>query len=325
MELKAKQLIVAIGVFDGVHLGHKELLKTALELRTETGLPIIAVTFSPHPKMVLDQSNGHLRLLTPEREKQILLEGMGIDYYWAIPFTQEVARLSAEQFVEHYLCTLLKSRYVVCGFNFTFGYMGRGTPEYLQETCEDKGFEVVVVPPFEIRGEVVSSTKIRKLVMDGDVKTSGEFLGRPYCIYGEVVRGSGVGGRIGVPTSNVHYPAEKLLPKNGVYSVLARVSGGNLMPAVCNIGVKPTFGGVRTYVEVHIPGFSGELYGAGMQVFLARYIREERKFPSIDLLKEQIQSDIETALCDLESGETLGLYGGLFTLLGAYDRIFSIE
>ena len=167
MELKAKQLIVAIGVFDGVHLGHKELLKTALELRTETGLPIIAVTFSPHPKMVLDQSNGHLRLLTPEREKQILLEGMGIDYYWAIPFTQEVARLSAEQFAEHYLCTLLKSRYVVCGFNFTFGYMGMGTPEYLQEICEDKGFEVVVVPPFEIRGEVVSSTKIRKLVMDG--------------------------------------------------------------------------------------------------------------------------------------------------------------
>lgn len=297
-------------------------MNTALELRSETGLPVMAVTFAPHPKIVLEQSNGHVRLLTPEREKKVLLEDMGIDYYWAIPFTEQVARLSPEQFADHYLCSLLNSKYVVCGFNFTFGYMGRGTPQYLKEICRDKEFEVLVVPLFEIRGDVVSSTKIRSLILDGDSVTANEFLGRPYCIYGEVVRGTGVGGQIGVPTSNIRYPADKLLPKNGVYSVLARVSGGDLMPAVCNIGVKPTFGGGQTCVEVHVPGFSGQLYGADMQIFLDRYIREERKFTSVDFLKEQIQSDIETALCHLQSEETLGLDDGLFTLLGAYDRIF---
>ncbi|HOK64441.1 MAG TPA: bifunctional riboflavin kinase/FAD synthetase [Bacillota bacterium] len=315
-------MIAAVGVFDGVHLGHKELFRTALDLKKDTQLPVAAVTFSPHPKVILNENNCIFGLLTLEEEKKALLEVMGIDYYWAVPFSREVARLSPEEFVDNYLCAYMETKYIVCGFNFTFGYKGAGTPRYLKSIERDKGFEVKIVPPFEIEGEVVSSTRIRELISDGDVERANRFLGRPYCVYGEVIKGNGVGGQIGVPTSNIDFSPNKLIPRRGVYAVFARLVCGELMPAVANVGVRPTFGGVHTRMEVHIPGFSKELYGEKMQVFFLKYLREEQKFASPYSLKEQIQSDIEEALLVSKSQLRQGFDLDSFTLLSAYDRIF---
>jgi riboflavin kinase/FMN adenylyltransferase len=298
-DLGTQKVIVAIGFFDGVHRGHRELFNTALEIKGKTNLPVVAVTFDPHPKSLIQPSDGYNTLLTPVHEKKALFEAMGVDYLWAIPFTTGLLRLSPEEFIKHYLCSLIRSQHIVCGFNFTFGYRGQGTPQYLEQVGMDMGFSVSVVPPFTLGGEVVSSTRIRQLLADGNMEEAAELLGRPYCVHGDIVAGDGIGRQIGTPTANVGFPEDKLLPRSGVYAVLARCMGGRLRPAVANVGVRPTFSGSRTRVEVHIPGFSGQLYGKSMQVFFMKYIREERKFKSRELLKSQIEADIEAALLAL--------------------------
>jgi riboflavin kinase/FMN adenylyltransferase len=316
-----QRVIAAIGAFDGLHRGHKELFKTALKIKDKTGLPVVAVTFQPHPKSLIKSCREYTALLTTEQEKKMLLENMGIDYFWAIPFTVDVSRLSPREFIRHYLCTLVRAQHLVCGFNFTFGYRGQGTPKFLEEIGVDMGFKVTVVPPFTVHGELVSSTRIRQLLADGRVDEVIDLLGRPYCVFGEVVRGDGIGRQMGTPTSNIDFPCDKLLPTAGVYAVFVRDKGSEVRPAVANVGVRPTFGGSRTRVEVHIPGFSGELYGGSMQVFFMKYIRGERKFSSRELLRNQIEADIKTAL------SVLGPLGvefpgrDSFTLIGAYDRI----
>lgn len=301
-----QKVIAAIGFFDGVHRGHRELFNTALAIKGKTNLPVAAVTFDPHPKSLIQPSDGYNTLLTPVHEKKALFEDMGADYLWAIPFTTDLLRLSPEEFIRRYLCSLIRVQHVVCGFNFTFGYQGQGTPQYLEQVGMDMGFSVSVVPPFTVGGEVVSSTRIRQLLADGNMEEAAELLGRLYCVYGDVVAGDGIGRQIGTPTANIGLPEDKLLPRNGVYAVLARCMEGRLRPAVANVGVRPTFSGSRTRVEVHIPGFSGQLYGKSMQVFFMKYIREERKFKTRELLKNQIEADIEEALL------ALGRCGGGF-------------
>lgn len=322
VDVGSQQVVAAIGAFDGVHLGHRQLFETALEIKNRTSLPVMAVTFTPHPKSLVKSNNGYQTLITPPDEKKALLEDMGVDYFWAMPFTRDVSRVRPREFIRTYLRTLIKAQYIVCGFNFAFGHQRQGTPELLKQIGQEMGFEVSVVPPYTVEGEVVSSTRIRRLLSEGDMEGASKLLGRPYCIYGHIVRGYGAGRQMGMPTSNVCFPADKFLPKNGVYAVWIRGCGDEPVPAVANLGVKPTFGGSRIGLEVHIPGFNGQLYGGSMQVFFVKYIREERRFESRELLKEQVDMDVQTAL------SVLGAHGmefpgkGLFTRIGAYDRIF---
>ena len=326
--------IAALGVFDGVHLGHLALFSEAAAFRAETGLPVVAMTFHPHPRTLTGQPNGYARLLTPPAEKAALLQDAGADYLLSVPFTRELASTPPLQFAREFLAAKLNARRVVCGFNFAFGHRGAGTPDDLVRWGSDLGYSVSVVPPYLAGGEAVSSTRVRTALAAGDVDGAARCLGRPYCLHGRVAAGDGRGHSIGIPTSNVDVPPDKLVPGNGVYAALARVmaspceggaagtsQGIQEYPAVVNVGVRPTFGGEGVRVEAHIPGFEGNLYGRVMQVFFIARLRDELKFPDAVSLRTQVEEDVrraagtarKAALCKASS----------FTIPGAYDRMLA--
>jgi len=356
-ELRDQEVIVTIGVFDGVHRGHQELFRQASRIKEEMNIGILVITFFPHPRSLVGDFEDSF--LTPPGEKIALIGDLGVDYYWAIAFTKELSSLMPLAFAEEYLCQKIRTKHVVCGFNFTFGHKGMGKPQDLVKWCRKLGFGVTVVPPYTIKNEIVSSSKIRDYLSRGLVEKAWEYLGRPYCVYGKVTKGNGRGKKIGFPTSNINIPQDKFLPQNGVYAAWVRVAmtDGNqysvdlgrkihrrvksvlgscvhndrhllkkmrmvTRPAVVNIGTRPTFGGVHTRVEVHIPGFCGNLYGDNMQVFFVKRLREERKFDSWQALRRQIKDDVETAMESLVPNQRSGSDDVSFTLVKAYDRIF---
>lgn len=326
-EFREMEAVVALGVFDGVHVGHQKLLAEACRLKIDEGLPLIVLTFYPHPRTVTGSPDRYSCLLTPPQEKAYLMEEAGADYLWTVPFTQELATMTPADFVDVYLTGRLRTKIAVCGFNFSFGYRGAGKAEDLKEFGRMRGFSVSVVPPMTADGEIVSSSRIREYLKQGYVEQAAVFLGRPYCLFGRVVRGDGRGRTLGIPTCNLEVPGNKLIPLNGVYAAFVRAtipgevsgpgSGGLLggRMAVVNIGTRPTFGGKDVRVEVHVPGLSGDLYGAFMQVFLTRYLRPEKKFEDASALCAQIAEDVRSALAGAHS----------FTLPAAYDKMLSTQ
>lgn len=344
--------VAALGVFDGVHLGHRALFREASALRGDAGLPVVAVTFHPHPRTLTGQPDGYDRLLTPPDEKSALIEDESADYLMSVPFTRELASTPPLEFARSFLAGELQARRVVCGFNFTFGYRGAGTPEDLVRWGKDLGFSVTVVPPCEAGGEIVSSTRIRAALAEGDVAGAALCLGRPYCLAGRVTPGDGRGRRIGIPTSNVEIPDGKIVPGNGVYAALARVAvspGGIAVPrswkrvlirehlAVVNVGTRPTFGGEGVRVEAHIPGFDGVLYGQTIQVFFLGRLRDEQEFPGALALRAQVEEDVGEAQAAFGAGLSRDRVlsrggaapggapgqGASFTMPGAYDRMLA--
>jgi len=318
-----EKVVAAIGVFDGFHLGHQSLLSEAKRVSGLKGYPVLLMTFHPHPRTLTGNSGGYERLLTPRDEKALLAEDFGAAYFLSVDFTRELAATTPAHFVGDYLVKALSVAHVVCGFNFTFGYRGSGTPTELKEWGAELGFGVTVVPPFEVDGETVSSTRIRNALEKGEVSHAARLLGRPYCLHGRVERGDGRGHRIGLPTSNISVPADKVIPGNGVYAAYARFLGEDgivSLPSVVNIGTRPTFGGQGVRVECHIPGFQGSLYDREMQVFFVEKIRDEVHFPDASSLREQVLDDIRF----LRSGigpEGAWLKAHSFTLPGGYDRM----
>ncbi len=321
--LLPQKVVAAIGVFDGLHLGHQALLLEAKRVGDAARLPVLLMTFHPHPRMLTGNPNGHDMLLTPPEEKAFLAEDSGAAYFLSLNFTKELAATSPADFVRDYLVGGVRAVHVVCGFNFTFGYRGKGTPAALQRWGLEEGFGVTVVPPFEMGGETVSSTRVRDALKAGRVSEAASLLGRPYCLYGRVERGDGRGQRIGFATSNITAPEDKVIPATGVYAAHARFHDENgivSLPSVVNIGTRPTFGGEGVRVECHIPGFDGSLYGKFMQVFFLERIRDERRFPDASSLREQVRSDIMF----MQSG--MGPEGAWrkpasFTVPGGYDRM----
>lgn len=313
-----EEVIAAIGVFDGVHLGHKKLFEMSLELRSLTGRKVMAVTFHPHPRSVVAGNNS--ALLSPQDERVELVRVLGVDYYVSLPFTRELSLMSPEAFAELFLKRKMNASHVVCGFNFTFGYAGRGSADDLEKLGGRLGFTVHVVPPQSVAGEVVSSTRIRALLQEGEAGKACECLGRPYCIYGKVIAGDGRGRKLGFPTSNVELREDKLMPAPGVYAGFARVEGDpEYRTAVVNLGYRPTFGGQDLRCEVHLPGVSANLYGKKMAVFFVERLRDEMAFSDTAKLVEAVQRDIQRAerLIDLAALRLMPS----FTLLSAYDRI----
>jgi riboflavin kinase/FMN adenylyltransferase len=321
--LLPQKVVAAIGVFDGLHLGHQALLLEAKRVGDAARSPVLLMTFHPHPRMLTGDPEGHDRLLTPQEEKAYLSEDSGVFYFLSLNFSKELAATSPEDFVRDYLVRGVRAAHVVCGFNFSFGYRGKGTPADLQRWGLEEGFGVTVLPPFEMGGETVSSTRVRDALKAGNVSLAASYLGRPYCLYGRVERGDGRGHRIGFATSNITIPEDKVLPATGVYAAYARFYDDDRivsLPSVVNIGTRPTFGGEGVRVECHIPGFDGTLYGKFMQVFFLERIRNERRFPDASSLREKVRSDIGF----LRSG--MGPEGawrkpGSFTLPGGYDRM----
>ena len=285
---------VAIGNFDGVHLGHQELFARATALARQAGGEAVALTFDPHPARFF---NPELcpPLITREQRKLELMERAGLDAVVVEPFNADLASLSPREFAERVLAHQLGARNVVVGEGFIFGRKRAGNLEALRRLGEELGFVAHGVVPVRAESIVVSSTKIRNFLFTGKVCGAATLLGREYELSGEVVKGKGRGRQIGIPTANVAGDAE-ILPKRGVYAGRAMLPGGGLKDAVINIGTNPTFekAAVLSF-EVHILDFSEDLYGQELGVRFTRRLRDEKKFSSVDELLEAIRQDIEAA------------------------------
>lgn len=284
--------VVALGTFDGVHRGHRAILGTAVDRGHALEVPSIACTFEPHPMEILKPGRAPLPITTLD-ERLALIAAAGIDGTLVIDFTAELARIEPEAFVGDVLTGRLRAREVVVGFNHSFGRGARGNADLLQKLGERLGFTTHVVPPFTVDGVAVSSSAIRAALTAGDVERAATFLGRPYAVIGEVVRGAGRGRQLGFPTANVR-PDRPVLVRVGVYACRIDVDGHD-HPAVVNVGVRPTFGETDLAVEVYVLDFSADLYGRRVRVTFLHRLRDETRFPSIEALRSQIEADVTQA------------------------------
>jgi len=299
--------VAAIGVFDGVHVGHRSLLRRGLVLARERKAPLVAVTFWPHPDRVVRRDGGKGGLLTTLGDKAALLQAAGAQRVLALKFTEQVAAVEPEPFFTETLVETLGCQAVVVGFNFTFGRGARGDAALLAELGKAAGVEVIIHPAVRIRGQVVSSSAVRQALREGDVERATLLLGRPHSLVGTVSRGYGRGQSLGFPTANVEYPGEVLCPATGVYVCsLARgdVAPDDLsqaLPSVANLGFRPTFAppdgeGTPPGLEVHVLAGEPPGYGERVRVFFHRRLRAERTFSSPEELAAQISRDRERAL-----------------------------
>lgn len=285
------ETFTALGFFDGVHLGHREVILEAVKCSQKLGIKSCVFTFSRRPKSIL--KNEPDMLLTSENKKIRLIESLGVDLLYIVDFT-ELMGLSGEEFVQDILIETLHCRGVVCGFNYHFGKGGKCNSDSLVQICEKYNCEAVSRKPILYDSKCISSSRIRNSLEYGDIHSANEMLGYEfgYCL--EVVHGRQLGRTIGTPTINQAFPENFCLPKFGVYVSKVTVNGKKYR-GVTNIGIKPTVGSDKPVSETWILDFSGDLYGKEVDVRLLSFIREEKKFASIDELKQQILKDGETA------------------------------
>ncbi len=291
---------VAIGVFDGVHLGHVRILERALE-RARGGRCVV-VSFDPHPDIVLARSFRAPAPLTPLPERRSRLEALGIRELDVIPFTRELASLEPETFVSRYLVARHAPHTLVVGEGFALGRGRSGNIERLRAIGAGSGFEVVAVPLVQLDGAPVSSTRIRGLLEEGRVAEAARLLGRRYTLDGLVVRGEAVGRTLGYPTANLRLHEEKLMPADGVYAARARIAGEEAWrPAAVSIGVRPTFDGQRRALEVFLLDWEGELLGRDLEIELVDWIRAQERFESSAALVEAMDRDVAEVRRRLET------------------------
>ncbi|WP_211745900.1 bifunctional riboflavin kinase/FAD synthetase [Paenibacillus sp. Marseille-Q4541] len=285
--------VLAMGQFDGLHLGHVSVIESAVKLSREQGLQSAVLTFHPHPKEVM-RKGDYQGYLTPLREKEEILEKMNVDVLYVLEFNESFSNLLPEQFVDQFLLPS-EVKVAVVGFDFRFGHKGAGDEKKLRELGLPH-MNVVTIPPLMLDDEKVSSTSIRSALYQGNVKDAERMLGRPYSFRGIVIDGEKRGRTIGFPTANVEPSENYVVPIKGVYAVWV-THLDKKYPGVMNIGVKPTFHKDRTKpsFEVHLLDYNGDLYGEELTVELVEFLRPEQRFPSIDELIAQIRKDSETA------------------------------
>jgi len=280
---------LTIGSFDGVHLGHRAILNSVVKrARAESGSAAV-LTMRPHPREFFSPDHAP-NLLTSDETKLKLLESLGIDVVFFLPFTSEVARIERLEFVKTILLERCKARHLVVGHDFCFGRDALGDFQFLREVGPELGFTVEQVAPVIINGERVSSTLIREQVLAGDLERTELFLGRKYAISGTVVSGRGVGAKLGFPTANIK-PHHSAIPAQGVYIGEAVVDGVGHAAAV-NIGIAPTIRNEDLTIEAFLLDFTGELGGEKVDLIFHRRVRPERKFPSFEALQAQIATDV---------------------------------
>jgi len=287
--------VVTIGTFDGVHLGHRQILKRLTNSAKNTGLKSTVLTFFPHPRMVL-QKDVDIKLLNTLEEKKQILETLGLDYLIIHPFTKQFSRLSAVDFVRDILVNNIKSKRIIIGYDHRFGRNRNANIQDLTTFGNTFDFEVEEIPAQEIDDVSVSSTKIRKALLEGDVETANNYLSYAYMLTGTVKKGKGLGRDFGFPTANLHIAEEyKLIPKNGAYVVKSQLNGKEFF-GMMNIGFNPTVDGSQKSIEVNFFDFEGDLYDKKIQVQLLHRIRDEHKFNSIEELKQQLKKDKDHSL-----------------------------
>jgi riboflavin kinase / FMN adenylyltransferase len=286
--------VVSVGVFDGLHLGHRAILERAIARARERAARAVVVSFEPHPDVVLRPGPFHAPApLTPLEEKRERLLAMGVDELEVIPFTRELARLEPEDFVREYLVRPFHPLALVVGKDFALGRGRSGDVKRLAAIGEVEGFEVEPVPLLDLEGERVSSTRIRELLSAGKVAEAARLLGRRYSLEGTVVTGHGMGRALGFPTANLRLHEEKLLPSDGIYAGWAAFGERReWRPAALSIGVRPTFDGRERQIEAFVLDWSGDLVGHEMGIELVDWIRPELRFESAAALIEAMGEDV---------------------------------
>lgn len=294
--------VLAIGEFDGIHLGHQEVIRRAVQTAHRMHIPASIMTFHPHPKEVLGQQK-YTQLLTPTKQKEQVLSEMGLDTSYLVAFDSDFMKVTPEEFVENMLIPMNVNT-VIVGFDFTFGFRGAGTPDTLCELAAGR-FAVEVIRPFQLNGCKVSSTLVREYLQNAQLEEANRLLGRPYTITGTVVTGDGRGRTIGFSTANIEMSESFVIPTLGVYAVKVTVDG-EVHNAVMNVGKKPTFVEdlEKPTLEAHLFDFSRSIYGSAVSVQFISFLRPERKFGSVDELITQIRTDADKARAILTENET---------------------
>lgn len=290
-----KTLFLALGNFDGVHLGHKKLITTLLERARKDNGTAAAFIFEPHPTRILSPERAPKMLVTAEQKAE-LLQALGMDLLIYHSFSLEMARWTPEEFVKRVLVNQLKIKEAFVGFNYSFGHRGSGTPETLQNLGEKYGFKVNIISPVRVEGEIVSSTVIRSYLEQGEIDKARQMLCNYPVVKGRVVQGDRRGAALlGFPTANLRVDEDVIVPGKGVYAARVKYKG-EWLPAVVNIGNVPTFlSGDAISIEAHLIDFKGDLYGETLELSFYRKQRDERKFGSIEELKAQIGADRDAA------------------------------
>ena len=297
-----KKSVITIGTFDGVHIGHQEIIKKLVKNAKNINGTSIILTFFPHPRIVLQKGNG-IQLLTTLEEKISLLEKTGLDYLVIEPFTKGFSRLTALDFVRDVLVQQLHLKKLIIGYDHHFGRNREGNFEQLKEYGTVYDFEVEEIPSQDIEKIAVSSTKIRKALQEGNIKKANAYLGYAFMLSGTIVHGKGLGKQWNYPTINIHIKEDyKLIPKSGVYVVKTMINNTPLF-GIMNIGYRPTIDGKYQTIEVHLLDFNADLYGKEIQVQLLYRLRDEQKFASIEQLVSQIRTDEKKARELISSGK----------------------
>jgi riboflavin kinase / FMN adenylyltransferase len=287
-----KPSVVALGVFDGIHLAHAKILTVAVERAGALSASAVACTFDPHPATVLQPERAPVPIASLDENLE-RMAALGLNAALIIPFTLEFSRVEAEVFVAEVLEETLGAREVVVGYNHTFGRGARGTAALLKELGDRRGFVTRVLPPLQVHGQTISSSAIRDALREGDLDLAHRFLGHPYRLAGTVLRGAGRGRTLGFPTANLR-PDRPLVLGAGVYAARAAWNDQRA-DAVVNVGYRPTFGEEQYWVEAYLFDFSGDLYDRRLTIDFLHRIRPEMKFAGVEALKRQVAADVEAA------------------------------
>ncbi|WP_432204990.1 bifunctional riboflavin kinase/FAD synthetase [Cetobacterium somerae] len=288
---KFENTYVAIGAFDGIHMGHRELISQAVEKAKKTGGKAVVFTFLNHPMEITNTVKAP-KLISSLDEKIHIIKSLGVDYLILQPFTKDFSNMIPEEFVEKVLKKILNTKEVYVGFNFSFGKGGKGTVENLKKLGKKCEININIIEPIKIEEQIISSTFIRQMLATGKLDIANRCLGQPFLIIGEVVHGRKLGRVMGFPTANLKI-LNKIYPPFGIYGGKVRVEGENkCWNAVINIGKNPTLKPDERSIEVHILDFNRDIYGKRIYVSLIEFLREEKKFNSMDELKETITKDV---------------------------------
>lgn len=286
--------VIALGTFDGVHLGHQEIINQLLKIANEENLKPIIVTFFPHPSHVLSPEHP-LKLINSIEERVKLLKESGIESIYVQEFTKDFSNQSAKEFVENILIKDLNMKTLIVGHDHKFGRNKEGDYAFLKNLGTEKEFKVIQIKPFYYQGYLISSSLIRNLILEGDFDKANHFLGKPFCLFGKVVQGNQLGRKIGFNTANIildYY--NKIIPRLGVYVVKTYINQQKYW-GMMNIGFRPTVDGKTQTIEVHLFNLNEDLYYQKLKIKVLHWLREEQKFESVEILKEQLEKDKENA------------------------------
>ena len=285
-------LHLALGVFDGVHIGHQEVIRRAVEAASREGGLAGMLTFDPHPIRVIAPAKAPTALLATLDHKAQIVADLGVELFVPLHFDLEFSRMEAAEFIQRLFAAPIRT--LAVGEDWRFGHHRSGDLNFLEGEAAQRGFTLAAVPPVMLDGDRISSTRIRQAIRDGNLEDSARMLGRPYSLSGKVIAGKQLGRTIGFPTANLD-TGEAQLPPDGVWAVTARLPDGRVIPAVANLGVRPTVAGEERLLEVHLFDFAENLYGREIDVEFRKHLRPEMKFPSFEQLREQIGKDARAA------------------------------